>query len=234
MNNLDERINQLSSELEEAINNLQAHEKDQEFRMAVKTKLGGFKTMGDLWADCAIALKGKRVTADYLKPGVIKKMQSTLDEYKRVVPIKSNPDSGSTANLPKPPDKPKEPTITYLEGNKDVRSEPGTETVIKIEKPKPLLLPAPNINRIESERSKLSQSQDVNKKHSIIITQDSPRIKVWVRDPGKMDVLGVDTPKFVTKIPKPHIPKEPKPKVSRPKIKRKASHSINGIIKHRR
>lgn len=130
--------------------------------------------------------------------------------------------------------KAKEPTITYLEGNKDVRSEPGTETVIKIEKPKPLLLSAPNINKIESERSKLSQSQDVNKKHSIIITQDSPRIKVWIKNPGSMDVLGVDTPKFVTKISKPHIPKEPKPKVSRPKIKRKASHPINGIIKHRR
>jgi hypothetical protein len=85
MSNLDEKINQLAGELETAIENLKSHETDREFRLAIKTKLGGFRIMADLWADCADALKGRRVQADHLKPGVIKQMQSALDEYRSVI-----------------------------------------------------------------------------------------------------------------------------------------------------
>lgn len=78
------------------------------------------------------------------------------------------------------------------------------------EKPKMLELPAPSAIRIQSQRSKQSQNQDASRKHSIVISPDSPKLKYWVKDQGSMDVQGIDTP-TKRRTPKMRLPKMKKP-----------------------
>jgi hypothetical protein len=56
-----------------------------------------------------------------------------------------------------------------------------------------------SLQSLESSRSPLSQSSDERQEHSLIIEPDDPRISTWKRDPGRMDVRGIDTPARATK-----------------------------------
>ncbi len=56
-----------------------------------------------------------------------------------------------------------------------------------------------SLQSIESNRSALSQSSDERQEHSLIIEPDDPRVSTWKRDPGRMDVRGIDTPARGTK-----------------------------------
>ncbi|KKN59666.1 hypothetical protein LCGC14_0539930 [marine sediment metagenome] len=47
---------------------------------------------------------------------------------------------------------------------------------------------------IHDSRSDLSQSSDERQEHSLVIEPDDPRVETWKRDPGRMDVQGIDTP----------------------------------------
>jgi len=72
---------------------------------------------------------------------------------------------------------------------------PKSPEIKQLTPAKPVLaLPQPNVIRIESQRSKRSQGADESRAHSLIINQSDSRLNKWVRDPGSMDVLGVDTP----------------------------------------
>jgi len=48
---------------------------------------------------------------------------------------------------------------------------------------------------VESSRSPRSKSSDESQEHSVIIEAEDPRVSTWKRDPGRMDVRGIDTPK---------------------------------------
>lgn len=59
---------------------------------------------------------------------------------------------------------------------------------------------------------------DISRSHQITINPDDPRQKRWLKDPGSMDILGVDNPASVTKatrIVKIRAPKTP-PKPPKP------------------
>ncbi len=51
------------------------------------------------------------------------------------------------------------------------------------------------LQAIHEARSLLSQSSDESQEHSLVVDPDDPRVKRWKRDPGSMDVRGIDTPK---------------------------------------
>jgi len=205
-------------------------------------------------------------------------LDDLANELKQLSKIKNNPRIGDKLpnetnldNLPKLPDKPKEPTITRLEGDKAFKG-PGTETVIKVEREKvkeptiqqqinkeldktksPEYKGTPeqvnqiidNITKIEtdnsgklwqvqSDRTPRAQLSDTRQANKITISRKDPKTKYWIRDPGSMDIQGIDTPNFVKRstVPKPRIMQEPKPRVQ--KIRRKSNHPINGILKHKR
>ena len=48
---------------------------------------------------------------------------------------------------------------------------------------------------IHEARSPLAKSSDERQEHSLVIEPDDPRVAQWKRDPGRMDVRGIDTPK---------------------------------------
>lgn len=147
---------------------------DAEAQAKLVTELNRVKSMGSVEGDNLL----NQITAS-AREGIV------------TSPNNDKPESNPPTTLVKPEPKPSEPVI---------KVEPVKPEPLQLHaSPEPLKLEAPNINKIESQRTKLSQSQDASKKHSVIIEQDDPKIKQWVRDPGSMDVLGVDTPKGVTK-----------------------------------
>jgi len=70
------------------------------------------------------------------------------------------------------------------------------ETLARLrgEKEETSQLSVTELERRQAARSLPSQIQDVSQSHQITVTTDSPRVKVWVRDPGSMDIEGIDTP----------------------------------------
>jgi hypothetical protein len=48
---------------------------------------------------------------------------------------------------------------------------------------------------IHESRSPHSRVADEGMEHSLIVDPDDPRVKQWIKDPGRMDVRGVDTPR---------------------------------------
>lgn len=120
-----------------------------------------------------------------------------------------------------------EPSKTTEEPKSESKSEPESKPATE---KSALQLPAPNVQRIQSQRTKQSQNQDALKAHSVIVSPDSPKVRQWIRNQGSMDILGVDTPpniKHVTVKIKP--PKLPKP----PRLKRaKTNAKISKAGKH--
>ena len=55
---------------------------------------------------------------------------------------------------------------------------------------------------IHDSRSDLSQSSDERQEHSLVVESSDPRVETWKRDPGRMDVRGIDTPGKGGKKPK--------------------------------
>lgn len=53
------------------------------------------------------------------------------------------------------------------------------------------------LQSIESSRSALSQSSDERQSNLVTIGPDDPGVERWKRDPGSMDVRGIDTPRRV-------------------------------------
>jgi hypothetical protein len=48
--------------------------------------------------------------------------------------------------------------------------------------------------RIHAGRSQLSRATDERLSHQITISPDSPRVRAWIRGPGRADIVGIDTP----------------------------------------
>ncbi|MDG6912624.1 MAG: hypothetical protein JRN35_06025 [Nitrososphaerota archaeon] len=65
-----------------------------------------------------------------------------------------------------------------------------------------------SLQSVESSRSARSRESDERQSNSLTVSPDDPRTKRWKRDPGSMDVEGIDTPKTkykpVTKKRKSH------------------------------
>ena len=56
-----------------------------------------------------------------------------------------------------------------------------------------------NLQSIHESRSPLSQSSDERQTNLVTIDPDDPKVERWKRDPGSMDVRGIDTPDTPTK-----------------------------------
>lgn len=114
-------------------------------------------------------------------------------------------------------------TIEHLEGAK-YDTTPGTITEIKGSEYGQAAL----IDR-QTDRTTRAQSADVARTNKIVVLPGSPRVAIWVKDPGRMDVQGIDTPpKF--KIPKTKVGEPVKikvPKSVRPK------RNLKGLLHHR-
>lgn len=78
-----------------------------------------------------------------------------------------------------------------------------------------------NLERKESSRSKLSRIMDERQPHSITIDKNDPRVKLWLKDQGRADIRGIDTPRI--KPPKLSSPKRkappPQPSFKRGKMR---------------
>lgn len=112
------------------------------------------------------------------------------------------------------------------------KAEPKAEKV-KIVKPEKQPVPGPaELQRIHASRSPLSQSMDNRQRHSVIVEPSSPRVKVWIRDAGRMDIKGIDTPSSYK------MPKTRRQSPSRMKVKKQSkSTEINlgaGIVRSKR
>ena len=56
-------------------------------------------------------------------------------------------------------------------------------------------LAASKIRATQKKRSPRAKVQDAKRKHSVVVGMKSPKTKVWARNPGKLDIRGIDTPK---------------------------------------
>jgi len=73
---------------------------------------------------------------------------------------------------------------------------------------------------IQESRTGKSQSADMAQEHSTVISPTSPQVEEWIKDPGSMDVKGIDTPPS-KKARKPRKPKAEVKKERKPRTKRK-------------
>ena len=51
------------------------------------------------------------------------------------------------------------------------------------------------LQAIEDSRSRRSRESDERQSNADTIEPDDPRVKQWLRDQGRMDVVGIDTPR---------------------------------------
>ncbi len=51
------------------------------------------------------------------------------------------------------------------------------------------------LQTIHDSRSELSQSSDERQEHSVVVEPDDPAVERWLKDSGRMDVHGIDTPR---------------------------------------
>jgi len=139
-----------------------------------------------------------------------------------------------TPAIPEP-----KPYVSIYTKQPDPPKQPELEPKPKPQKQEPAKTTNPidqsTLEKKQADRTTLSQASDKAKKHSIIITPDDPRAKKWIKDPGTMDILGVDSPASVTKAtvkpkqPKFRAPKPPKAKSpASPKNKRVGKYYVSG------
>jgi hypothetical protein len=105
-----------------------------------------------------------------------------------------DPGSGSVAKLPEPP-----------------KDTPPTPLHKVVEKPETKALPTSvpkglpehtlgGLKHIESERSPRAQARDQSQSHQLtVLPTDTKHVRIWRQHPGRLDILGVDTPPSVTK-----------------------------------
>ncbi len=115
-----------------------------------------------------------------------------------------------------PPEKPLEVKITKTEADSSesstinqakrksttVRTNTPSKLVIEVNKPNLL-----ELKQFQTQRSKLGQKLDLSKKHSIVISYVNPKTRKWLKNPGKMDILGIDAPKGTRRVTSPAKPK---------------------------
>ena len=56
-------------------------------------------------------------------------------------------------------------------------------------------VPPGELQVIHDSRSKRSRESDEMQEHSLVVEPDDPKVAAWMKDPGRMDVRGIDTPK---------------------------------------
>jgi len=93
------------------------------------------------------------------------------------------------------------------------------------------------LQRIHASRSAIARGLDEVLLHGKVIQPDSPYTPRWIRDPGSMDIRGVDTPGSVPRVKnrKAARPKPPHPKLrSERKGKLYHTQSVGGVMVSRR
>jgi len=83
-------------------------------------------------------------------------------------------------------------------------------------------LPIEQIMKIQSLRTPRARAMDERKLHSRVIDPSDPRVRTWVRQPSRYDVLGVDTPPWYTG----GITSTPKKSSRRKATKKKSSEPL--------
>ena len=78
------------------------------------------------------------------------------------------------------------------------------------------ITPSQSLQAIHDSRSELSKSSDERQEHSLVVEPDDPRVERWMRDPGTMDVRGIDTPSGVGKKRAKKAKAKPRRKVDNP------------------
>ena len=96
------------------------------------------------------------------------------------------------------------PEVTKPKGRVAVISVKDTPTLTELRK-------------VQAERSTPSQMIDNMQTHQITITADNPRTKSWLKDQGRMDIIGIDAP---SRIKRPTIKT---PKFKTPTVKRSST-----------
>lgn len=175
---------------------------------------------GDNWGSTNIGNPGYSGSIGWRVPY----NENLANEIKILASINENP--SIDGKLPKPTDlsnlKPGYKS-EILEGAK-YDTTPGTMTELKgSEYSKSALKDR------QTDRTVRAQSADVARTNKIVVMPGSPRVAIWVKDPGRMDVQGIDTP---------HKLKMPKSKVGRPvKVKLpktiKPKRNLKGLLHHR-
>jgi hypothetical protein len=67
----------------------------------------------------------------------------------------------------------------------------------KVRKPRIVKVPTFSLSELqkkELERTTRSIMADLRKKHSVVVSPGSPKVAKWAKNPGTMDVRGIDTP----------------------------------------
>jgi len=52
-----------------------------------------------------------------------------------------------------------------------------------------------DLQAIHDSRSSRSKSADESRSNALTLDPDDPRVDIWERDPGRADVIGIDTPR---------------------------------------
>lgn len=142
---------------------------------------------------------------------------------------KKQPDSGLPAKLPEPP---KSEPPAKAEPKPEAKQEPAS-TETKLDQIERQIL-----EKRQADRTHLSQASDKSRRHSIIVSPEDPKVRTWMKDPGSMDVFGIDTPKGV-KMPIAVTVKTRTPRISKrvPRITPKRARITDlgaGVIRDRR
>ena len=84
------------------------------------------------------------------------------------------------------------------------------------------------LRELNALRSKRAQSIDNARSNQLTVENESPRVSLWTRHPGALDVLGVDTPPGIVQPSVPHRlrVKTPKPPAAKPARKPKAMRTV--------
>lgn len=191
-----------------------------------KLKFAGYKfNKSGYWLDPvgmrAIPAWVKRIE---VKPESQDKIAAELQFVKSLGDVEADNDvnritaglrEGRVISLSEQPPKEKQPAKIP---DKPKTEPPKSES--KAETPKPVKVDEATTQKLDAiekavlekkqaDRTNLSQASDKARKHSVIIKPDDPRARRWMRDPGSMDILGIDTPPGVGKLPKPKKVKQP-------------------------
>ena len=90
----------------------------------------------------------------------------------------------------------------YHDKGEQVKATPENKTVTQM--PTNTLT---KLESVESERSSRARGIDRAKKHSLVINNTDPKTTKWIKDPGSMDIVGIDAPAGSKPTPKKEKPK---------------------------
>ncbi len=90
--------------------------------------------------------------------------------------------------------KPRKPRIKEV---REVKASPEVKPVLAL--PEKAVFGVRELQERNEQRSNQAQALDKAKSNKVTITSDNPMARRWNKDPGSMDVLGVDNPPSITK-----------------------------------